>query len=287
MEWNLENARFRMTVQATGAELSLLWDNKGQRNWIWQPQPDVWNNSATQLFPVVGQLIHNGLWQGERFFPLSAHGFLRYQIFDCVEQDATHLVIEAHDTASTREVWPFSWQVRIGWYLESYGIRVTWSVFNTSDETWGYSSGWHPGFALPVASEPGWTVRFNSVCTGPFATQKRTLQISDNAPGIAAFPLLPESFNHGAVYFSQSDDNHWAVCSPDGVEQIVFAGNQQWLALWGIPGANLLCVEPLSGTTDDPCFDGQIAHKRGIQWLNAGEQHSHWLSVRFPADSGR
>ena len=69
MEWRLENTRFRITVQAMGAELSLLWDSERQRNWMWRPLPGVWNNSATQLFPVVGQLIHNGLWQGERFFP--------------------------------------------------------------------------------------------------------------------------------------------------------------------------------------------------------------------------
>ncbi|VEA44917.1 putative galactose mutarotase [Salmonella enterica subsp. arizonae] len=75
MEWYLENARFRMMVRDIGAELTLLWDKHRQRNWIWQPQPGVWNNSATQLFPVVGQLIHGGLWQDERFFPLSAHGF--------------------------------------------------------------------------------------------------------------------------------------------------------------------------------------------------------------------
>lgn len=287
MEWCLENARFRMTVQAVGAELNSLWDNKRQRNWIWQPQPGVWNNSATQLFPVVGQLIHNGLWQGERFFPLSAHGFLRHQTFRCVMQTTTQLLVEACDTASTREVWPFAWRYRIAWQLDRDGVSVTWFVHNPGNEAWGYSSGWHPGFALPVTSEPGWSVKFRSLCTGPFATVKRTLQIPDGTPNITEFPLQPESFINGAVYFEHENDNHWAVCSPDGAEQIVFAGNQKWLALWGVPGADLLCVEPLSGTTDDPLFDGQIVHKRGIQWLHAGEDHCHRLSVRFPADSER
>lgn len=287
MEWRLENARFRMVVQATGAELSLLWDNEQQRNWMWQPQPGVWNNSATQLFPVVGQLIHNGLWQGECFFPLAAHGFLRHQTFACVELGDTRLALEACDTASTREVWPFAWRIRITWQLCPDGIDVTWSVHNPGEEPWHYSSGWHPGFALPIAQEAGWTVQFKSTCIGPFFTHQRTLQIPDQVLPVGEFTLLPESFSQGAVYFSLAENNHWAVCSPGGRPQIEFRGNQPWLALWGVPGADLLCVEPLSGTTDDPHFNGQITHKRGMNTLTAGERHDHRLSVSFPADSRR
>ncbi|MGZ0800659.1 aldose epimerase family protein [Kluyvera ascorbata] len=285
MEWRLENTRFRITVQAMGAELSLLWDSERQRNWMWRPLPGVWNNSATQLFPVVGQLIHNGLWQGERFFPLAAHGFLRHQLFTCIEQDDTRLVVEACDTAETREMWPFSWRVRITWQLLPDGIDVTWSIHNSGGEPWGYSSGWHPGFALPITQEAGWSVQFSPACHGPFVTHQRTLSIPEHPLTVAEFPLLPDSFSHGAVYFSPVDNSHWAVCSPDGRPQIVFSGNQPWLALWGVPGADLLCVEPLNGTTDDPHFEGQITNKRGICWLSAGEHHDHRLSVGFPADS--
>lgn len=285
MEWSIENARFRITVRELGAELSALWDNARQRNWIWQPTPGVWNNSATQLFPVVGQLIHHGLWQGERFFPLAAHGFLRHQPFQCVMQDATRLVLEAGDTASTREVWPFAWRIRISWQLTPDGLNVSWSVHNPGREAWGYSCGWHPGFSLPIASEPGWAVQFRSPCRGPFLTSQRTLAIPQESPSATLFALGSESFQHGAVYFALGDENRWAVCSPDGAAQIIFTGNQPWLALWGVPGADLLCVEPLSGTTDDPRFDGQIAHKRGIQWLHAGAEQRHHLSLSFPADS--
>lgn len=287
MEWCLENARFRMVVQATGAELSELWDNHHQRSWIWQPQAGVWNNSATLLFPVVGQLIHNGLWQGERFFPLTAHGFLRHQTFSCVSQDATHLILEASDTAETREVWPFAWRIRLTWRLNDDGISVDWAVINPGCQPWGYSLGWHPGFALPVSREAGWQVHFDRACAGPFATDKRTLTIPDDAPDVSAFILSPDSFAGGAVYFALGEGNRWAVCSPDGREQIVFSGSQKWLALWGVPGADLLCVEPLNGTTDDPNFEGQITHKRGIEWLAAGETHHHQLSLSFPADSER
>ncbi|ELF6581814.1 aldose 1-epimerase family protein [Salmonella enterica] len=285
MEWYLENARFRMMVRDIGAELTLLWDKHCQRNWIWQPQPGVWNNSATQLFPVVGQLIHGGLWQDERFFPLSAHGFLRQQTFRCLAHDATHLRLEVSDNNDTREVWPFKWRIQLDWSLEDEGLNVTWKVLNEDHQAWGYSLGWHPGFALPVASEPGWQVRFNHPCQGPFPTVNRTLEIPRTPATSTLFQLQPQTFVSGAVYLVPGEENQWAVCSPLGHEQIVFSASSPWLALWGVPGADLLCVEALSGTTDDPHFDGQVAHKRGIQWLRSGEQHRHWISVRFPADT--
>lgn len=287
MTWQLENARFQVTINPTGAELTRLWDKYLQRNWMWQPQPGIWNNVATQLFPVVGQLIHRGLWQDERFFPLAAHGFMRHHPFRCCEQHATRLVIEACDNDSSRAVWPFAWRMRITWQLTDDGLEISWQVHNPGNERWGYSLGWHPGFALPVAREEGWFIRFSGGAPcGPFPTQQRTLIIDDDAPKVDIFPLTAQAFNAGAIYVAGMQHCQIAICSPSGEARIMLTtGDQPWLALWGVPGADLLCVEPLSGTTDAPDFDGQIAHKRGIRWLEPAQTHVHHLAMRFPADS--
>lgn len=287
MEWCLENARFQMVVQATGAELTQLWDKQRQHHWLWQAQPGVWNNVATQLFPVVGQLIHQGLWQGERFYPLPAHGFLRNHPFACIEHSATRLVVEASDDRRTRAIWPFAWRLRIEWQLTDNGITLVWQVTNPGEDALGYSLGWHPGFALPVASQPGWHVRFaGERVRGPFRTHHRTLNTENAAPGVTSFPLTAQTFTAGAVYFAQTQHGQVAVCAPDGEAQILFfLHDQPWLALWNVPGEDFLCVEPLCGTTDAPDFDGQIAHKRGIRWLEAGKTCQHRLAVRFRADS--
>lgn len=287
MTWQLESARFQVSVNPTGAELTRLWDKHTQRNWMWQPLPGIWNNVATQLFPVVGQLIHHGLWQGERFFPLTAHGFLRHHPFRCCEQSATRLVIEACDNDSSRAVWPFAWRMRITWQLTDDGLEIRWQVHNPGNVRWGYSLGWHPGFALPIASEEGWHIRFSSGAPcGPFPTHQRTLVIDGDAPEAKTFPLTAQAFSAGAIYFAGTQRCQIAICSPSGEARIVLTtGDQPWLALWSVPGADLLCVEPLCGTTDAPDFDGQIEHKRGIRWLEPAQTHIHHLAMRFPADS--
>ena len=57
--WTLENSRWRVRVAAQGAELCEWWDKTRRSNRLWQPQAGVWNSSATQLFPVVGRLVHD------------------------------------------------------------------------------------------------------------------------------------------------------------------------------------------------------------------------------------
>lgn len=286
MMWQLDNARFQVSINPRGAELTRLWDAQVQHNWMWQPQPDVWNNVATQLFPVVGRLILDGLWQGERFFPLPAHGFLRHHPFRCLEHSAARLVIEACDDDRSRAIWPFAWRMRMVWQLTADGLKIDWQVSNHDEERWGYSLGWHPGFAVPIASEAGWQVRFSGGAPrGPFPTHQRLLTMIEEAPEVEIFPLTAQVFAAGAVYFSHMQHRQIAVCSPSGEPRIILeTGDQPWLALWGVPGADLLCIEPLCGTTDAPDFDGQIDHKRGIRWLDPGQTHIHHVAVCFPAD---
>ena len=107
--WTLENQRYTATVQATGGELVSLWHKQTRTERLWQPQAAVWNHTATPLFPVVGRLIHDGLWLDGEFWPLPAHGFLREQTFYCVEQTSDTLTLEACSTAQTLKLWPRRW----------------------------------------------------------------------------------------------------------------------------------------------------------------------------------
>lgn len=283
--WTLENDRWRIGVQAQGAELCDLWDQRQQRQRLWRADPAVWNNSATQLFPLVGRLIHNGLHHDGEFWPLPAHGFLRQQGFRLVEQRDQALTLCCEDNASTRALWPFRWRVTTDWQLTAMGVDVRWQVENLDRRAFPFALGWHPGFALPIASQPGWSVRFDRSVSGPLFTHNRTLALPEPLPDTRAFPLTADAFANGAVYFGDVADCAVTVVSPQGECALQLQSpNTPWLALWGVPGADLLCIEPLTGTTDDPHFDGQVRHKRGMRWLAAGERYHQQLSVNLMQD---
>jgi galactose mutarotase-like enzyme len=285
--WLLENERFQIIVRATGGELAAVKDKNQDREWLWQPQPGLWNNSATQLFPVVGRLIHDGVWVEGEFLPLPAHGFLRQQVFTCVKHETDKLLIEARSTAETLQCWPWKWRIQLHLTLHSDGISVIQRVINDDERAFWYSIGWHPGFALPVAKQTGWRVNFGKGSVkGFFPTQDRTLSVSGNAPEIENFLLTQESFKAGAIYFSQCQNQFIAVHSPDGRKVMSLEmGAQEWLALWGIPGTDLLCIEPLAGTTDAPDFNGRLDSKRGVQRIEAGTEQEWSVRLRFAVDA--
>lgn len=287
MAWLLENSHFRAQVSPTGGELSALWDKRKGKHLLWQPDKGIWNNSATQLFPVVGRLIHEGLWQGQRFLPLPAHGFLRHQVFRCLDAQDDQLLLEACETEATLACWPWRWRVQLAVKLLDDGIRISQTVCNPDETAFHYSLGWHPGFALPVATQSGWQVRFDGESvTGPLFTRNRTLEIPENPPLSCEFPLTEHCFQDGAVYFGNCRQRRLDVCTPEGAPVLsVETGAQDWLALWGVPGADLLCIEPLAGTTDAPNFAGQMAHKRGMHRLMPGEQKTFETRIRFAVDA--
>ncbi|ANG92495.1 aldose epimerase [Enterobacteriaceae bacterium 155047] len=285
--WTLENSRFSAEIAQAGGELTRLWDKRRGVNALWTATPKVWNSAAPQLFPVVGRLIHQGLWIGDRFCALPAHGFLRHQPFLCLEHTHDTLRLEASATPQTQAVWPYRWRVRISFKLDEEGLSVSQCVVNEDDTTFAYSLGWHPGLALPVSSRAGWCVDFGpGPAGGPFYTRDRTLTVPDNQPLLHRFALTETTFQGGAVYFGVCEGQQIAVRGPDGTLVVkVETFNYPWLALWGIPGEDLLCIEPLAGTTDAPDFDGQAAGKRGMQRLLAGQQETFRTRLRFAVDA--
>lgn len=283
--WTLENDCWRITVKAQGAELCELLDKRQQRQRLWTPDPAVWNNSATQLFPVVGRLIHNGLHHDGEFWPLPAHGFLRQQRFRLVKQRDDRLTLCCEESPETQAIWPFRWRVTTHWHLTATGLTVRWQVENRDSRAFPFALGWHPGFALPIATQPGWSVRFDRPASGPFFTDNRTLITPETPARTTGFALTADSFTNGAVYFGDMADCGVSVISPQGDCTLRLDSPQTpWLALWSVPGADLLCIEPLTGTTDDPQFDGDVCHKRGMQWLAAGDTYHQQLSVTLAQD---
>lgn len=285
--WKLGNQRYQVAVSAGGGELSSVRDKLTGREWLWRPTPGVWNNSATQLFPVVGALVQEGIRVNGQFLSLPAHGFLRQQPFTCIEQDTNHLLLEARYTSETFSIWPWRWRIRLQLTLYADGFSVSQFVFNDDRQPFWYSIGWHPGFALPVASESGWYIQFGGdAARGPFPTRDRTLVTEGRTQMTSVFRLTEDAFCAGAVYFGDCKQRPIRVCSPEGNTVMTFETTEHdWLALWGVPGADLLCVEPLAGTTDAPDFDGRIENKRGIRQLAPGHSESFTVRLRFAVDA--
>jgi len=196
-------------------------------------------------------------------------------------------VLEAGANDATLALWPWRWRIEASIELTDDGLIFHQQVFNEDSEPFWFSVGWHPGFALPVAEQSGWQVKFGyKAVNGPFPTCDRTLIVPEYASPTEFFTLQDKSFSQGAIYFDNSQNQRIQVCSPEGGKVIeIETSEYSWLALWGIPGANFLCIEPLAGTTDAPDFNGQAAYKRGMQLLGSSQNRIFTVRLRFPLDA--
>ncbi|CAI1040250.1 aldose epimerase family protein [Serratia entomophila] len=284
--WTLENARLKLRVAALGAEMISLRSKAAAREWLWRPRQAAWQSVSPILFPVVGRLIHGGLWEEGQFYPLPAHGFLRHQQFSLVAQTAETLTVRAGSNAATRAQWPFEFGFEACWRLMENGVHIAYRVENTGARRFGFSLGSHPGFAVPIARRAGWRVVFSEPGVGgPFPTRERTLEVPANGARLTVFALSSDTFEQGAVYFSGCCRQTLSLVSPDHETVLqVRLGEHPWLALWSVPGQALLCIEPLDGTTDAPDFSGQLAEKRGMRWLEPGGSYRQGYEIVLNPD---
>lgn len=287
--WTLENAGLQLRVASLGAEMVSLYSKSTGREWLWRPRKAVWQSVSPILFPVVGRLVRGGLWEDERFYPLPAHGFLRHLPFRRVKQSTDALSLLGCSNANTLAQWPFDFSFEAQWCLKTNGVQISYCVENTGERRFGFSLGSHPGFALPIVRRPGWRVVFSSPgVSGPFPTRDRTLEMRDCGGRVTVFALAPDTFKCGAVYFGDCRQQTLSVLSPDNETVLQMStGEHPWLALWSVPGNDLLCIEPLDGTTDAPHFSGKLAQKRGIRWLEAGTRYHQSYEIVLNPDARR
>lgn len=138
-------------ISLLGAELRSL--NLGGRELLWKGDPAVWGGTAMVLFPFIGRCCSDSyLYEGKRY-TMGLHGFAWKKVFRVVEQTESSCLLELRDDPQTRENYPFSFALQIGFTLREGSLRVRFFVHNRSDKIMPFALGWHPGFALEAGPE--------------------------------------------------------------------------------------------------------------------------------------
>lgn len=148
MRCTLKNGQVLAEVETRGAELVSL--RVGERELLWSGDPAVWEKHAPLLFPICGRLKDGQYTYAGREYRLGCHGFLSGLAFSVKEAGDGLLVLGVTDDESTREVYPFSFEVTVRFVLSSCGISVAAGVKNTGDAPMPMMFGFHPAIALPT-----------------------------------------------------------------------------------------------------------------------------------------
>jgi galactose mutarotase-like enzyme len=272
-------------INPLGAQLSTLRDSSGL-DLLWDGNPAFWNGRAPLLFPIVGTLAQGTYRLAGKSYALPRHGFARNKPFGVLTASSTKavLLLEADDT--TRAVYPFDFQLQMGFEVRGSTLVVTARVMNDGAVAMPASFGYHPAFRWPLpfgapraqhaiefALEESEPIRrldaaglLTPVCH-PSPVRHRRLLLEDALfkDDVMIFaPVHSQALRYGAGI-----GPHIELRFPD----------TPLLGLWSKPAAPFICIEPWHGISDPAGFTGDFTEKPGVFILHPDTHREFRMQV--------
>lgn len=143
---SIMNEHLSVDVSLLGAELQSIRSRKSGTEYLWQGDSEYWKRRSPILFPFIGRLWENGYkYEGKRY-DIDMHGFAKDCAFDVVKRKDTELWLRLSDSKETFKIYPFRFELLIGYILKEKELKVVWNVKNKSDRIMPFQIGGHPGF---------------------------------------------------------------------------------------------------------------------------------------------
>ena len=238
----IENDYLKVSVDDHGAELCSIFDKIHNREVIWQADPAYWKRHAPVLFPNVGRHFEDHYRIDGTEYPSKQHGFARDSEFTCVDMTADSITHKLKSSDSTKENYPYDFELKIKHVLEKNQVSVCWEVVNHSDETMYFTIGGHPAFNVPANGnndkKEDYLLTFNG-------EKSLTYLLLDPASGTAL---------------------------PDQTKTLELTCHRfPNFGIWSVPGSSFVCLEPWMGRCDDCGFKDDLSEKSNINALNTDE----------------
>ena len=275
----LKNKNLTIKINPKGAELTSLFNNQNQTEYLWNADPMFWGKSSPVLFPIVGSLKENKYcFEGQEYM-LPRHGFARDKEFIVEESDENSITFLLTHDENTLKVYPFKFEFRLIYSLENNAMNVTYSVKNTGENKMYFSVGGHPAFAVPLTENTSYDdyyLQFNKTETfkrwgltsgGLIETQPIDFLIDTDK-----LDLTKELFYDDAIVFKNLESTSVILKSDKTNRQLKFDFEGfPYLGIWAAKDADFVCIEPWCGIADSANHNQELTQKEGIIKLSLGE----------------
>lgn len=283
----IKSDALEVKINPKGAELCSVKDRSGFE-YMWQADPQVWPRHAPVLFPVVGKLKNDRYRYNGTEYTLTQHGFARDRLFDLAEEKQGACSFLLKPDEETRRIYPFDFELTIGYLIEKNRLSITYDVRNTGVAGMLFSIGGHPGFNCPFSADESY-----DDCYIEFTGDSLMQRCLDN--GLRGGEHRMTQLRGSRLYLSKDlFDNDALVFENHQVERARLAGSKSgrsvtlecpgwpYFGVWAKKGCtNFVCLEPWHGVADDVLSTGELALKDGITRLERGEKFSAGYTIVF------
>lgn len=276
----LENKHLAVTISPLGAELQSVLDKEHDLEFLWQGDPAFWAKHSPVLFPIVGTLKYDRYHYQGKEYSLPRHGFARTSIFSVESHHQESAVFFLRASADTHAVYPFAFELRIKYTLDTTALRVTYHVSNPVADDLYFSVGGHPAFQVPLEKQFAYTdyfLEFNEEETSPkWPISPEGLILEHPEPLLkqtTVLPLSKELFFGDALVLKNISSSVVSLKSEKGERGLDFDfSGFPYLGIWAAKNADFVCIEPWCGIADSVSTNQDLTQKEGIIYLGAHQE---------------
>ncbi len=255
-----------------GRELLFLHD------FFWDRQTERIPGGWPFLFPICGRLERGGqagqyLYDG-RIYRMPSHGFGPRVPWAVVEsgRDDT-LILQLADTAATREMYPFRFEVQLTYRAEKGTLVCEQSYANRGDVPMPYYAGFHPYFLTPAPGSGKEAVTLDYKPVRAFRYNERFTDLAEPVPP----PAVPVAAHAPAVLEQRltmvGAENELRLATPGAPDIHMSADIFPYIQLYTMTDKPFFCVEPWMG------FPNALNTVAGARWLKPGQSERGVMKV--------
>lgn len=281
---SIRSDKLAAEIDPQGAQLSTLKD--GAVDLLWDGNPAQWAGRAPILFPIVGALAGGSYRLGAETYHLSRHGFARGKAFAIVNTTPASALFRLSADDTTRQVYPFRFELDVQFAIDGATLSVTTSVRNRGNEDMPASVGYHPGFRWPLPYGQPRAAHFIEFDANEPAPVRRIGADGLLIAAPAATPVVGRRlaladalFQDDVLIFDRLESRSLTYGSDAGPRIRVSFPDAAYLGVWTKPGAPFICIEPWHGITDPQGFTGDFKDKPGVFVLAPGESLSTTMTI--------
>ncbi len=274
----------KIEVSEKGAELTSIKFNDKE---ILHDGKKYWDRQAPILFPTVGRLRDNKTIIDNKEYEIPQHGFAKDMEFDLIEETDNAKVYMTKSDNNTLEMYPFEFEIYVAYIIQKDTLTVKYKVINKDKKDMIFGIGGHPGFKLDFPQEE-YYFELNRKENNPEFMEVEGNYISNKpAENILKdnkiIEIQEDSFVNDAIMMKKLKSDKIILKQKKDNKKILEFNFKDFpiLAIWSMPKAPFICLEPWFNYADRVEETGYFKDKEGIITLKTNEEFSCKFSIKF------
>ena len=246
-----------------------------------------WDRQSPVLFPTVGRLRDNKTIINDESYEIPQHGFAKDMEFELVQEIENAKVYMTKSNEETLKMYPFKFELYIAYIIDGDKLTVKYKVINKDEKDMLFGIGGHPGFKIDLKQEEYYfelekkekKIEFMEV-EGQYISNEpsRNLLRDDKI-----IDIEEDSFINDAIMIKKFKSKTISLKQKEDNKKILEFDMSDFpiLAIWTIPKAQYICLEPWFNYADRVIETGYFKDKEGVQNLKPNEEFDCKFSVKF------